>query len=142
MCHRARLRIGNALSAATRKRRPRRSRLADGGRCNRGGLPLGGSLLVRLEQIAAFSGQNFAFRQSLRPAKVPTEAATRWTNLREIFARRTKEPWGSRSAAGDHAGRVSADERRDRKLARVGYRTLRVSAELVARDLRAWAAPQ
>ena len=38
---------------------------------------------------------------------------------------------------GYHEHRVSADERRDRKLARAGYRTLRVSAELVARDLPA-----
>jgi len=36
---------------------------------------------------------------------------------------------------GYHAGRMSADKRRDRKLARAGYRTLRVSAQLVARDL-------
>jgi very-short-patch-repair endonuclease len=38
---------------------------------------------------------------------------------------------------GYHARRVTADARRDRKLARVGYRTLRVSAELATRDLPA-----
>ena len=38
---------------------------------------------------------------------------------------------------GYHVRRTSADARRDRKLARAGYRTLRVSAELVARDLPA-----
>ena len=38
---------------------------------------------------------------------------------------------------GYHAERLRADERRDRKLARAGYRTLRVSAERVTRDLPA-----
>src|SRR6187549_2727373 len=38
---------------------------------------------------------------------------------------------------GYHARRVSADARRDRKLARAGYRVVRVQAELVMRDLPA-----
>ena len=38
---------------------------------------------------------------------------------------------------GYHAGRLSADERRDRKLARAGYRVVRLPAELVTRDLPA-----
>ncbi|HET7544598.1 MAG TPA: endonuclease domain-containing protein [Polyangiaceae bacterium] len=38
---------------------------------------------------------------------------------------------------GYHERRTCADARRDRKLARAGYRTVRVSAQLVARDLAA-----
>lgn len=38
---------------------------------------------------------------------------------------------------GYHARRKSADARRDRKLARAGYRIVRVEAELVMRDLAA-----
>jgi very-short-patch-repair endonuclease len=38
---------------------------------------------------------------------------------------------------GYHARRVSADARRDRKLARAGYRVVRLQAELVMRDLTA-----
>jgi len=38
---------------------------------------------------------------------------------------------------GCHARRCGADERRDRALARAGYRVLRVEAELVMRDLPA-----
>ena len=36
---------------------------------------------------------------------------------------------------GYHARRVTADARRDRKLARAGYRVVRLEAELVMRDL-------
>ena len=36
-----------------------------------------------------------------------------------------------------HANRVGADQRRDRKLARMGYRVLRLDAELVRRDVHA-----
>ena len=36
---------------------------------------------------------------------------------------------------GYHAGRCAADARRDRKLERLGYRVLRVNAELVVRDV-------
>jgi very-short-patch-repair endonuclease len=36
-----------------------------------------------------------------------------------------------------HRGRERADERRDRKLRRLGYRVLRLDAELVLRDLPA-----
>jgi very-short-patch-repair endonuclease len=36
---------------------------------------------------------------------------------------------------GYHARRGAADARRDRKLARVGWRVLRVGAELVERDI-------
>jgi very-short-patch-repair endonuclease len=36
---------------------------------------------------------------------------------------------------GYHAERVRADARRDRELGRLGYRVLRVSAELVVRDI-------
>ena len=38
---------------------------------------------------------------------------------------------------GYHARRVRADARRDRKLARAGYRVVRLQAELVMRDLPA-----
>lgn len=38
---------------------------------------------------------------------------------------------------GYHARRGSADSRRDRKLARAGYRVVRLQAELVMRDLQA-----
>jgi very-short-patch-repair endonuclease len=38
---------------------------------------------------------------------------------------------------GHHAERTQADERRDRALARAGYRVLRVPAELVMNDLAA-----
>jgi very-short-patch-repair endonuclease len=38
---------------------------------------------------------------------------------------------------GYHATRVAADQRRDRKLARMGYRVLRIDAELVRRDVLA-----
>ena len=38
---------------------------------------------------------------------------------------------------GYHARRVTADGRRDRKLARAGYRIVRVQAELVMRDVAA-----
>ena len=38
---------------------------------------------------------------------------------------------------GYHARRVTADARRDRKLARAGYRIVRLQAELVVRDLSA-----
>ena len=38
---------------------------------------------------------------------------------------------------GYHARRVTADARRDRKLARAGYRVVRLQAELVMRDLPA-----
>jgi very-short-patch-repair endonuclease len=38
---------------------------------------------------------------------------------------------------GYHARRAGADERRDRALARIGYRVLHISAELVERDLGA-----
>jgi very-short-patch-repair endonuclease len=38
---------------------------------------------------------------------------------------------------GDHARRVTADARRDRKLARAGYSVVRLRAELVMRDLSA-----
>jgi very-short-patch-repair endonuclease len=38
---------------------------------------------------------------------------------------------------GYHATRVGADARRDRKLTRMGYRVLRVDAELIRRDVRA-----
>jgi len=38
---------------------------------------------------------------------------------------------------GYHARRVGADARRDRKLARAGYRILRIEAESVMRDLEA-----
>src|SRR6188768_4258876 len=38
---------------------------------------------------------------------------------------------------GYHARRVTADARRDRKLARAGHRVLRLQAELVLRDLPA-----
>jgi very-short-patch-repair endonuclease len=41
---------------------------------------------------------------------------------------------------GYHARRKSADERRDIKLNRAGYRVLRIDAELVMRDLTAAAA--
>ena len=38
---------------------------------------------------------------------------------------------------GYHARRVTADARRERQLARAGYRLVRLQAELVARDLPA-----
>ena len=38
---------------------------------------------------------------------------------------------------GYHARRVTADARRDRKLARAGYRVVRLQAELLTRDLPA-----
>jgi very-short-patch-repair endonuclease len=38
---------------------------------------------------------------------------------------------------GYHATRVCADARRDRKLARMGYRVLRLEADLVRRDVHA-----
>ena len=38
---------------------------------------------------------------------------------------------------GYHARRVTADARRDRKLARAGHRVIRLQAELVMRDLPA-----
>ena len=38
---------------------------------------------------------------------------------------------------GYHAGRARADERRDTKLRRLGYRVLRLESELVLRDLGA-----
>ena len=38
---------------------------------------------------------------------------------------------------GYHARRKGADARRDRKLARAGYRVIRIEAELVMRDLDA-----
>lgn len=38
---------------------------------------------------------------------------------------------------GYHERRMAADARRDRKLARAGYRVVRLSAELVIRDLAA-----
>jgi very-short-patch-repair endonuclease len=38
---------------------------------------------------------------------------------------------------GYHADRQRADERRDRALARAGYRVLRLDAEMVTRDLAA-----
>jgi very-short-patch-repair endonuclease len=38
---------------------------------------------------------------------------------------------------GAHDGRAAADERRDRALARAGYRVVRVRAELVMHDLPA-----
>ncbi len=38
---------------------------------------------------------------------------------------------------GYHASRASADARRDRKLARLGYRVLRLDAELIRRDVQA-----
>ena len=39
--------------------------------------------------------------------------------------------------AGYHATRVAADARRDRKLTRMGYRVLRVDADLIRRDVHA-----
>lgn len=36
---------------------------------------------------------------------------------------------------GYHAGRARADARRDRELGRLGYRVVRVAAELVVRDM-------
>jgi len=36
---------------------------------------------------------------------------------------------------GSHSGRVAADERRDRKLARLGYRVVRLEADTVLRRL-------
>ena len=38
---------------------------------------------------------------------------------------------------GNHSARESADARRDRKLARMGYRVLRLDADLVRRDVHA-----
>jgi very-short-patch-repair endonuclease len=38
---------------------------------------------------------------------------------------------------GYHVTRVAADSRRDRKLARLGYRVVRLDAELICRDVQA-----
>ena len=59
--------------------------------------------------------------QAMRHQPTPSEAKL-WEALR----------WGQR---GSHRGREGVDSRRDRMLARLGYRVVRVEAETVLRNL-------
>ena len=92
--------------------------------------------------------------RSMRFAQQPSEAAL-WRALskRQLGAEfRRQVPLSGRFIAdffaaaiglvvevdgGWHGGRGRADARRDRMLARAGYRVLRLDAELVLRDLQA-----